>query len=425
MKVQILGDDLTAWTLAGALALTGCEVALAAPALPGADSAIAEPDLLSLLAQQQAAGRLRLGDAHAEGAQLLLVASQHDGAEELQAAVQDFVEQARRQGATARPLIALVQPVAIGTTDRLQAWLEAQGLGQVRVVYWPAFIQAGRALDSVTRPERILLGCEDARAIRTLRHLLAPFNRRRDALLVMTPKEAELTKLAINGMLATRISYMNELAALAADKGIDIERVRQGMGTDARIGFQYLYPGCGFGGAAFLQTLEQLNRELGADQPGLLGSVFAINEQQKDLLFQKFWRHFKADIRGRRVAIWGCAFKPHTSAIDGSPALTLIEALLAHEVEVRVYDPMALPTLRRQLGVRRGLRYADSAEAALEQADALLMVTEWKEFWNRDMARLRTRMRTPLLLDGRNIFDPALMAEQGWLYSGIGRGVAI
>jgi UDPglucose 6-dehydrogenase len=227
-------------------------------------------------------------------------------------------------------------------------------------------------------------------------------------------------------MLATRVSYMNELARLAAEKGIDIEQVRQGMGTDSRIGFQYLYPGCGFGGEAFLQTLSQLSTELDqAAEPGLLSSVFAINEQQKDLLFQKFWRYFKANISGRRVGLWGCAFKPNTSGVEGSPALVLIEALLAHGVQVQVYDPMALPTLQRRLGTREGLILVDSAEAAAEGADALMLVTEWKEFWNRDMAAIQSAMNSPLLLDGRNVFDPALMAEQGWVYSGVGRGVSV
>ncbi|PSL12932.1 UDPglucose 6-dehydrogenase [Marinobacterium halophilum] len=424
MKVRVLGSNLEAWTLAGALAFTGCRVSLEAAQLPEEGSDVSEPDLLQLLEQQRDAGRLQLDDSE-EAGDLLLVACRHASLESLQMAVQGFVENVSAN-VGAQPLIALVQSMAIGTTDQLQQWLDEQGAGHIRVIFWPAFIQSGRALESVTRPERILLGCEDERAVQLMRRLLTPFNRSRDTLLVMSPKEAELSKLAINGMLATRVSYMNELAQLAADKGIDIERVRQGMGTDSRIGFQYLYPGCGFGGEAFLETLSQLSRELAhPNEAGLLSSVFAINEQQKDLLFQKFWRYFKADIRGRKVAIWGCAFKPNTSGIEGSPALTLIRALLAHEVEVHVYDPMALSSLRRQLGGLDKLVFAPSAEAAVAQADALMLVTEWKEFWNRDMDDIRLRMRTPLLLDGRNIHDPGHMAELGWVYSGIGRGVSI
>ena len=424
MRVRVLGDNLEAWTLAGALALTGCNVSMAQTVLPGKGSGIAEPDLMQLLEQQYEAGRLQLGTT-AMAADLLLVACRLSSLESLQEAVQPFVMELNEKPVP-EPLIALVQPMAIGTTDKLQQWLDAQSAGHIRALFWPAFIQSGRALESVTRPERILLGTVDDQAMQMMRRLLTPFNRSRDTLLVMPPKEAELSKLAINGMLATRVSYMNELARLAADKGIDIEQVRQGMGTDSRIGFQYLYPGCGFGGEAFLETLGQLNIELDdSSEPGLLSNVFAINERQKDLLFQKFWRYFEAEIQHRRVAVWGCAFKPNTSGVEGSPALTLIRALLAHGVKVQVYDPIALPNLRRQLGELPGLVCVNSAEQAVEQADALMVVTEWKEFWNLDMAAIKTRMRTPLLLDGRNIHDPLRMAEQGWVYSGIGRGLRI
>lgn len=424
MKIRVLGDNLEAWTLAGALAFTGCKVAMEQARLPDLGADIVEPDLLQLLEQQHQTGRLQLGCGEVI-ADVLLVALRMPSMDNLQAAVKEFVDKARHE-TDSRPLIALVQSTALGTTDGLQAWLDEQGAGHIRVLFWPAFIQAGRALESVTRPERILLGTRDEQVVRTMRRILTPFNRSRDTLLVMPPKEAELTKLAINGMLATRISYMNELARLAADREIDIEQVRQGMGTDSRIGFQYLYPGCGFGGEAFLGTLAQLNRELKySNEQSLLSSVFAINEQQKDLLFQKFWRYFKANICGRRVAIWGCSFKPSTSVVEGSPALVLIEALLAHNVEVRVYDPLALSTLQRRLGNRPGLVCVSSAEAAVNGADALMLVTEWKEFWNRDMDQIRSVMKTPLLLDGRNVFDPMLMAEQGWVYSGIGRGTPI
>ncbi|MBV0934609.1 nucleotide sugar dehydrogenase [Marinobacterium weihaiense] len=423
MNVRVLGDSLEAWALAGALALTGCDVSMSQSELLGGGADTAEPDLLQLLEKQQAAGRLRLGRQQG-AADLLLVTRRLPSLEALQRAVQDFADSGKASGQPR--LIALTQSVAIGTTDALQSWLDEQGAANVRVLYWPAFVQAGRALESITRPERILLGTCDAAVERVMRRLLSPFNRSRDTLLVMPPKEAELSKLAINGMLATRVSYMNELARLAEDKGIDIEQVRQGMGTDSRIGFQYLYPGCGFGGEAFLETLSQLNRELGHQrEPGLLSSVFKINEQQKDLLFQKFWRYFGAQVAGRTVALWGCAFKPNTSAVEGSPALTLIEALLSHDVNVQVYDPMAMPVLRRRLGPLPGLSYLDSAEAAAQGTDALMLVTEWKEFWNLDMAAVLAGMKAPLLLDGRNVFEPERMHELGWVYSGVGRGVSV
>ncbi|MBA4501506.1 nucleotide sugar dehydrogenase [Marinobacterium marinum] len=424
MRVMIEGQDLVAWTLSAALASTGCRVSVSADRLPRDNQEVNEPDLLRLLDSQHQSGRLQTGYPDTR-ASLLVIGRDMGGFESCCRYLEPYLSAALDDDGYLK-VIALVQPLPLGTTDRLQQWLQDSGRGQVKVVYWPAFIQAGRALESLMRPERILLGSCDEGAIQFMRQLLNPFNRSRDTLMVMPPKEAELSKLAINGMLATRVSFMNELAQLAADKGIDIEQVRQGIGSDTRIGFQYLYPGCGFGGQAFLKTLAQLSGELeqrDTEGVSLLRSVCSINEQQKDLLFQKLWRFYRADLAGKRVAIWGCAFKPNTASVEGSPALTLVEALLAHDVELAVYDPRALPALRRHLGERAGVVYADSPEQAAEGADALMLVTEWKEFWNLDMQALQQRMRRPLLLDGRNIYDPAAMELQGWTYSAVGRGV--
>jgi UDPglucose 6-dehydrogenase len=422
---MIEGQDLVAWTLAAALASTGCQVSISAGGLPLDDQEVSEPDLLRLLESQHQAGRLKTGQPDIQSS-LLVIGRDMGGFDNFCRYLQPFLNASALDGNGQVKVIALVQPVPIGTTDRLQQWLHDSGLGQVKVVYWPAFIQAGRALESLTRPERILLGSHDNEATAFMRQLLNPFNRSRDTLMVMPPKEAELSKLAINGMLATRVSFMNELAQLAAQKGIDIEQVRQGIGSDSRIGFQYLYPGCGFGGQAFLQTLAQLSGELEQQSSAdisLLRSVQLINEQQKDLLFQKLWRFYRADLAGKRVAIWGCAFKPNTASVEGSPALTLIEALLSHGAELSVYDPRALPGLRRYLGERTCVEYADSPEQAAAGADVLMLVTEWKEFWNLDMLAIKLQMRSPVLLDGRNIYDPHTLEKQGWIYSAVGRGV--
>lgn len=423
MKILILGDDLVAWTLAAALGSTGCSVRMAACELPDAASEEVEPDLSRLLAQQLETGRLRLQCGlplnAATPVDLLIDARDFTS----QTEIRDAVQQAGFPG-----LVALVQPVPLGTTDELQQALNAATAQPPQVVFWPNFIQAGRALESFTRVEQLLLGSRDAWATRQIKRLMLPFNRSQERFRVMTPREAELTKVAINGMLATRVSFMNELAQLAERQGIDIEAVRQGMGADSRIGFQYLYPGCGFGGEAFLQTLEQLNTELSANHSadqGLLTSVQAINDQQKDLLFQKLWRFYKANLSGKRVAIWGCSFKPNTASISGSPALHLIEALLAHNVEVVAYDPRALPNIEKHFQDRAGLTVAASPEAAAEGTDAILVVTEWKEFWNLDLTAIKPCMKHPLLLDGRNIYEPETLKEQGWVYSGVGRGQVI
>ena len=423
MKLAILGEDLVAWTLAGALASTGCQVSMTACTLPDANSEELEPDLFTLLTQQLASERLVLScgvQALAEqGVSLLIDAREHLNAEQLYQTLQQL---------GFPPVVALVQAVPLGTTDTLQTRLQQEAQVATAVVYWPNFIQAGRALQSFTRVEQLLVGSQDKRAVAMIKRLMVPFNRSQDRFKEVTASEAELTKIAINGMLATRISYMNELAALATCKGIDIEAVRQCMGADSRIGYQYLYPGCGFAGAAFSHSLTQLEKELvsvNAGDAGLLASVQRINAQQKDLLFQKLWRFYKADLAGKRVAIWGAAYKPNTASVSGSPALHLIQTLLDNGVTVQVYDPRALPNLQQRLGKPSGLQFCASAEAALEQADALMLITEWKEFWNADLQNLKNRMRTPLLLDGRNVYEPALLAEQGWIYSGVGRGEVI
>ncbi|SFB83915.1 UDPglucose 6-dehydrogenase [Marinospirillum celere] len=422
MKLLIIGEDLVAWTLGAVLASTGCSVKMTAGALPDATSEEVEPDLSRLLTQQLESGRLQLGfNPVAESAVLDLLIDARDFVST------DSILDAVRL-ADFPPLIALVQPVPLGTTDQLQEALNKATPKPQQVVFWPNFIQAGRALESFTRVEQLLLGSASAQATNQIKRLMLPFNRSQERFRVMTPREAELTKLAINGMLATRISFMNELAQLAERQEIDIEAVRQGMGADSRIGFQYLYPGCGFGGEAFLQTLDQLNSELAASQSSaqhLLSSVQATNEQQKDLLFQKLWRFYKANLAGKRVAVWGCSFKPNAASISGSPAIHLIEALLAHNVDVVAYDPRALPAVKKHFAGRAGLSVADSPEAAAQGADAILLVTEWKEFWNLDLASIKEQMNLPLLLDGRNIYDPEELAAQGWVYSGVGRGQVV
>ncbi len=438
MNIQILGNNLESWTLAAALSSTGCRVTVTADQLLDPRREIAEADLLRLLQKQEAQQRLLLAPVEKADAscQLLIDARTNLSAEQRFTSLQTF---AVRSGS--QPLVyALVQPVAVGTTDQLQAMLAAES-ASVSCLYWPSFIEAGRALDSFTRSGRILIGAADAAmdsqsdAVALIRDLMSPFNRSKDAAMVMTAREAELTKIGINGMLATRISFMNELADLASRKGVDIEAVRQGMGADSRIGHQYLYPGCGFGGEAFTDTLNFLGQELQTTEhaqglsTGLLSSVQQINEQQKDLLFQKFWRYFNAEIKGRTVALWGCAFKPNTGSISDSPALVLIRALLSHGVTVKVHDPMAMQALEHWLTDQNlpadQVHFCDSPEQAAEQADAIMLVTEWKLFWNLNLMEIAGSMKTPLLLDGRNIYPPKRAQQAGLVYSAIGRGQTI
>ncbi|GHC26890.1 nucleotide sugar dehydrogenase [Aidingimonas halophila] len=309
----------------------------------------------------------------------------------------------------------------VGDTENLEQALGHEG--QVAVSL-PDMIEEGRAWHIFTRPERWLLGCEDAKAENQIRELLRAFNRRADVFQCMSRRAAELTKLAVNGMLATRISYMNEVAGLADSLGVDVEQVRQGMGADSRIGYEYLYPGCGFGGPNFsrdLMRLADVQSASGRDSV-LLERVLDINEHKKETLFRKLWAHFHGQLKGRTVAIWGAAFKPGTARIDHAPVLTLLKALWAQDVHVRVHDPAALPALLEQVGEHPLLTgfNGDPLEAC-KGADALLLVTEWKQYWNPDWRQLRDALKECLVLDGRNIYDPTYVAARGLTYRGIGR----
>lgn len=434
MKIMVVGDDHAAWTMASVLASTGCHCVICKPEIAPVD--INEPGLNRLSSDQIRQGRLQLQPQQEpiSDVELVIYAEpQADYDQVLNYAI-EFARSAQSQetcdsdGDSRNRLrvVALIHPLEIGSTDRLQQDLLERGYDFIRVVFWPSFIQSGRAIDSFSYPDRVLLGSNDHQATEMIRQIMAPYNRRRDNFMLMAPKEAELTKVAINGMLATRISFMNELAEYASLQDIDIEPVRQGIGSDSRIGFQYLYPGCGFGGQAFLDTLQQLTQELETQhQSSLMHSVWQRNEQQKDLLFQKFWRYFQADIQGRTVAIWGGAFKPNTASIAGSPAIDLIETLLAHNVQVRLYDPVANPALIEFFSGNEGIIDCSSAYQAVEGSDALMLVTEWKEFWNLDLLQVAAKMSTALLLDGRNIYDPEFASKAGFIYSGIGRGQSI
>ncbi|MCP1367207.1 UDP-glucose/GDP-mannose dehydrogenase family protein, partial [Halomonas sp. BBD48] len=275
-----------------------------------------------------------------------------------------------------------------------------------------------------TRPTRWLLGCEDDWAEDQVRELLRAFNRRAELFQRMPRRAAELTKLAINGMLATRISYMNEVAGLADSLGVDVEYVRQGMGADTRIGYEYLYPGCGFGGPNFSRDLMRLAdvQHATGRESHLLEQVLDINESKKETLFRKLWGHFHGQLENRTVAIWGAAFKPGTTRIDHAPVLTLLRALWAQGVHVRLHDPAALPAVRKVVGDHPLLTLCEGTPyEACEGADALILVTEWKCYWNPDWRRLGEMLGERLILDGRNIYDPAYVAARGLTYRGIGR----
>ena len=319
--------------------------------------------------------------------------------------------------------------VPVGTADRVRAAivpeLTARGThAEFDVVSNPEFLKEGDAVEDCLRPDRIVIGSGSTRAVAVLRKLYAPFNRNHERIVVMDERSAELTKYAANAMLATKISFMNEIANIAERVGADVEWVRQGIGADPRIGYHFIYPGAGYGGSCFpkdVQALERTARGVGYEAR-LLGAVEAVNHDQKTKLFDLISRHFDGDLRGKTVALWGLAFKPNTDDMREASSRRLMEALWSAGARVRAFDPEAREETRRIYGERDDLALCEHAWDALAGADVLAIVTEWKAFRSPDFARIRAALKTPAIFDGRNLYDPAAVEEAGLAYYGIGRG---
>jgi UDPglucose 6-dehydrogenase len=322
--------------------------------------------------------------------------------------------------------------VPVGTADRVRktiaAELAARGADiAFDVVSNPEFLKEGDAVKDCMRPDRIVIGASSARAIEQMKALYAPFNRNHERLVLMDVRSAELTKYAANAMLATKISFMNEMANIAERVGADIELVRHGIGSDPRIGYSFIYPGAGYGGSCFpkdVRALERTARSHGY-QARLLGMVEAVNDAQKEKLYALIERHFGAAPKGRTIALWGLSFKPNTDDMREASSRRLLEQLWAAGASVRAYDPEARDEARRIYGVRADLVLCEDADAALDGADVLVIVTEWKAFWSPDFARIKAALKEPAIFDGRNIYEPAVVEAAGIAYYGIGRGRSI
>jgi UDPglucose 6-dehydrogenase len=319
--------------------------------------------------------------------------------------------------------------VPVGTADRvrqtLQDAMKARGIDvEFDVVSNPEFLKEGAAIDDFVKPDRIIIGTDNPRTAELMRALYAPFNRSHDRMLVMDQRSAELTKYAANAMLATKISFMNELANMAEKLGADIERVRRGIGSDPRIGYAFIYPGCGFGGSCFPKDVRALEYMARANdyQPDLLTAVQTVNARQKQRLFEKLAAYFRNDLAEKTIALWGLAFKPNTDDMREASSRSLIEALWERGAKVRAYDPVAMDECRRLYGEREDLRLAESAEGVLDGADALAIVTEWNEFRSPNFDQIKRRLKQPAIFDGRNLYDPGMMQSLGFEYYAIGRG---
>jgi len=318
--------------------------------------------------------------------------------------------------------------VPVGTADKVKAAvraeLDARGANiPYSVVSNPEFLKEGAAVDDFMRPDRIVVGAEDDQAIFLMKALYAPFQRNHEKLLIMDLRSAELTKYAANAMLATRISFMNELALLAESLGADIELVRQGIGSDPRIGYHFLYAGCGYGGSCFPKDVKALIKT-GTDSGHplhVLNAVEDANDAQKLVLVDKIVAEFGADLTGKHFALWGLAFKPNTDDMREAPSRVIIAELFRRGATVTAYDPVAMTEARRVFGNDERLRYAERPMQALDGADALVIVTEWKEFRSPDFDAIKAKLKSPVIFDGRNIFDPAMPRQAGLTYLSIGR----
>lgn len=391
---------------------------------------IYEPGLSELINRNTKVGRLRfttdLAAALAE-AQIVFIAvgtpSAEDGSADLSAifAVGDAIA----RHLSPRTVVVIKSTVPVGTNRRLAERLKEATGRYCEVASNPEFLKEGAAIDDFTKPDRVVVGVRTAETAEILRQLYSPFLRTEHPFIVMSPESAEMTKYVANAMLATKISFINEVANLCEHMHADVNDVRRGIGHDSRIGFAFLFPGVGYGGSCFpkdVRALAAMARSHGVE-PRILDSVDVVNGFQKTILFDKVHRHFGGLLSGRTLAIWGLAFKPKTDDIREAPALSMIDRLLAQGVNLNVYDPEAATNVERQYGQQ--LFYAENPYQALDNADALAIMTEWKQFQNPDFDDIRRRMSSPVIFDGRNLYDPKQMRALGFTYYSIGRAPVI
>jgi UDPglucose 6-dehydrogenase len=396
---------------------------------------IHEPGLPALVQEGLRTGCLRFTDDPAEGVrhgliQFIAVGTppDEDGSADLKyvLAVADSIA----QHMDGERVVVDKSTVPVGTADKVRARITA-GLQRRGVSHWfdvvsnPEFLKEGAAVKDFMTPDRIVIGASEVRSIEAMRQLYAPFNRQHDRLIVMRVRDAEFTKYAANSMLAARISLMNEFANLAERLEVDIEAVRVGIGSDPRIGYQFIYPGPGYGGSCFpkdVQALVKTARDTGYE-PRILAATEAVNDDQKQALFAKISHHFGGRLEGKVFALWGLAFKPGTDDMREAPARTLMEALWAAGASVRAFDPEARDECGRIYGARADLVLCASKDEALRGADALVVVTEWPVFRSPDFGALKAALKQPLIFDGRNLYDPATTQRHGFTHYAIGRPV--
>jgi len=396
---------------------------------------IFEPGLDDLVAKNRTQGKLRFTTDIEQGVkhglfQFIAVGTppDEDGSADLQY-VLNVAESVGKYMDEYRIIIDK-STVPVGTADRVmekvQAQLDARGANfDFDVVSNPEFLKEGAAIDDFMKPDRIIVGTNNVRTAELLKALYAPFNRNHDRLLIMDIRSAELAKYAANAMLATKISFMNELSNIAELTGADIEQVRLGIGSDPRIGYHFIYPGAGYGGSCFpkdVRALERTAKSFGYEAR-LLESVEAVNKEQKKVLANKIIEHYNGDLKGRTFAMWGLSFKPNTDDMREASSRVVLEMLWEKGAQVRAFDPQAMHETMRIYGERKDFELVDSPESAIADADALIVMTEWNDFRSPDFAELKQKMKSPIIFDGRNIYNPDILREFGFVYHSIGRRV--
>jgi UDPglucose 6-dehydrogenase len=445
MKVTIFGSGYVGLVTGACLADAGNHVVCVdvdstrIARLNRGEVPIYEPGLPELVERNREAGRLQFTDDSVQGVrhglfQIIAVGTppDQDGSADVGHVLAVAATIGRELSSYA--VVITKSTVPVGTADRVRdsiaKALAGRGLAlEFDVVSNPEFLKEGAAIDDFMRPDRVVVGTDNPRTTELLRVLYEPFTRNHERLVVMDIRSSELTKYAANAMLATKISFMNELAAVAEQLGADIEKVRLGIGSDPRIGYSFIYAGIGYGGSCFPKDVKALihSAERHGVQPQLLRSVEQVNQRQKGLLVRKVRQHYRGNLAGRTFALWGLAFKPNTDDLREAPALVIIEALLAEGASIRAYDPVAREGAQRLLAGRCDagrLQFCHDAYEGLQGADALLIATEWKEFRSPDFDRLRALLAEPVIFDGRNLYDPAFMQRLGFAYFAIGRGLA-
>ena len=433
MKLSVIGTGYVGLVVGTCFAESGNDVICVdvdetkLKLLKKGESPIYEPGLADLLKKNLEEKRLQFTsdlDVAAKKSEIIFLALPTPQSEDGSADLHHVLEVARRIGKVMNGYKVIVNKstVPVGTADKVRDIIAGETRHEFDVVSNPEFLKEGAAVNDFMKPDRVVIGSRSQRALAMMQDLYGPFVRTGNPLIIMDERSSEMTKYAANSFLATKVSFMNEVANLCERVGADIDLVRKGMGTDARIGQQFLFAGIGYGGSCFPKDVAALmNTSRVHNHPlQILEAVETVNRRQKQVIVEKIKHHFGSALKGRVITLWGLAFKPNTDDIREAPALAIVESLSKEGVHLRAHDPAAMEETKKRVGSM--VKYFDNNYDALKGADALVVVTEWNEFRRPDFDRMKSLMRTPVIFDGRNIYDPARLEEKGFVYYGIGRG---